>query len=387
LKNRKRFLLVTRNLPPLLGGMERLNLEIARTFGSAGDLTVIGPRGCGEYLPIGTHVEEIPVRPLWRFLLKLLWVAQSVRWKKEFDWVLAGSGLTVPAALMAARGSMTRAAAYLHGLDIVAKHTVYRAIWLPNLRRLDLVLANSANTAELAKQVGIPGDRIRIIHPGTALPGENEGTGRDFRESHGLGNRPILLAVGRLTARKGLEEFICQALPKLALDYPDAVLVVIGGEAIDAISGDGNWRRAGLLELARRNGVSGNLKFLGSCSDAQLHDAYRAANVHVFPGIEIPGDVEGFGMVAIEAAARGLPTVAFAVGGIPDAVSDGVSGKLVSPGDYQELVRQVDRILAAAGQAPYAESAKKFAASFSWMRFEQELLNVIMHDRIPEKTR
>src|SRR3546814_12930756 len=61
---------------------------------------------------------------------------------------------------------------------------------------------------------------------------------------------------------------------------------------------------------------------------------YKAASAHIFPVREIPGDPEGFGMVAVEAAAHGVPTIAFATGGIVDAVAEGESGRLIRPGDY-----------------------------------------------------
>src|SRR3546814_12287140 len=75
--------------------------------------------------------------------------------------------------------------------------------------------------------------------------------------------------------------------------------------------------------------------FLGTITDdALLSVVYKAASAHIFPVREIPGDPEGFGMVAVEAAAHGVPTIAFATGGIVDAVAEGESGRLIRTGDY-----------------------------------------------------
>ena len=70
--SRARVLLVTRNLPPLRGGMERLNLHMALELASAFDLDVIGPSGCAAELPETIHVQEAPHRPMWRFLPNIL---------------------------------------------------------------------------------------------------------------------------------------------------------------------------------------------------------------------------------------------------------------------------------------------------------------------------
>ena len=111
------------------------------------------------------------------------------------------------------------------------------------------------------------------------------------------------------------------------------------------------------------------------CDDASLSAAYRAANVHVFPVREISGDVEGFGMVAVEAAAHGLPTVAYAVGGVPDAVSDGVSGALVEPGDSAAFADAASRWLHADNDARAA--CRVFAERFAWPRFDAEIRRVL----------
>src|SRR5690606_3589327 len=97
---------------------------------------------------------------------------------------------------------------------------------------------------------------------------------------------------------------------------------------------------------AEQTGVAGHLRFLGVITDAQLATAYEAADVHIFPVRYIPGDPEGFGMVAIEAAAHGTPTVAFATGGVIDAVASGQSGQLVPPGDYAALAQAALEALA-----------------------------------------
>ena len=369
-----RILHVTRNLPPLVGGMERLNWHIADELSKRADVRVVGPKGAAALKPEGVVVTEVPLRPLWRFLLASAWrtIIEARRFRP--DIVLAGSGLTAPAAWLAARLAGGRAAAYVHGLDVAVRHPLYRAIWHPVLRRMDRVIANSQPTAELVRRLGVAEDRLRIVHPGVGLPAAPQPLAalHAFREHYGLGDGRLMLSIGRLTTRKGLREFVQQALPAIIEQSPDALLVVIGDAPTDALLA-GVQTQTSIQAAADAAGIGGHLRFLGVITDPQaLACAYESAALHVFPVRSIPGDPEGFGMVAIEAAAHGLPTVAFATGGIVDAVAEGQSGHLVPQEDYPAFTREVLRILADSPGA-WATRAAGFAQAFAWPAFGRRM--------------
>lgn len=369
---RPRILLITRNLPPLRGGMERLNRHIAIELDRWADVTVVGPVGCRSHLPDRVVVHEVPIRPLWKFLL----VSATVAWreaKKGTSIAMAGSGLTAPVALMAAWRARATCLAYVHGLDVVARHPVYRWLWMPMLHRLDAAFANSTCTANLARRAGVANGNVLVLHPGTRIPGLQHPDSQAFRMRFGLGDGPVLLSVGRLTERKGIAEFVAGVLPGLIAIHPDIRLVVIGDDAPDALQKgrvEGGERLA--TQIASLN-LQEHVSRIGSCDEATLEAAYAAADVHVFPVREIQGDIEGFGMVAIEAAAHGLPTVAFAVGGVPDAVLHGESGYLVAPHDYGDFAARVCDVIAAGRDSPMRTSARAFASGFAWHRFGERL--------------
>ena len=355
-------------MPPLRGGMERLNLHLARGLASWADLTVVGPVGCRQFLPKECRVVEVPAAPVSSFLrhsFRAAWVASC----QPMDFVMAGSGLTAVAAKVAALRSGARSIVYVHGLDLLVRNLLYKTFWLPTLRRFDQVIANSSNTAGIAVRMSVSAERINVIHPGVALPEENAGCCAAFREKYRLGGRPVLLSVGRLTARKGIEQFIRYALPLIRRQHPQVLLVVLGDEAADALTVTGRFGKAEIQKIAVDLGLQDNLCLLGPCDDETLSQAYFAADVHVFPVRDIPGDVEGFGMVAIEAAAHGLPTVAFAVGGVPDAVADKCSGYLVPPGHYDMFSERVCQLLDAREEKSMRDGCQRFAQEFSWDKF------------------
>ncbi|GAB6058153.1 glycosyltransferase family 4 protein [Desulfonatronum parangueonense] len=375
-KPRKKALLVTRNLPPLVGGMERLVLHVAEALRREYQVHVIGPVGCAKHLPHDVTTTEIPVHPLPWFLIRACCASvwQGLRYRPDLGF--AGSGLTAPFAWLASRLIGVRCAVYLHGLDIEARNPVYRSIWPLFLRRCDLVFVNSRFSQGLAEVIGINPSRIHVLHPGVALPDQSVAAQKRqaFRKRYVLGNAPVMLYVGRITVRKGLAVFVRDILPLILRERPDARLVVVGDEARQALlQNPGEAERVrGLLD--ERN-LAHAVLFLGQKAqdDPELEEAYFAADVNVFPVQQRKHDNEGFGMVAVEAAAHGLPTVAFAVGGVPEAVQDGVSGRLVKAGDNQGFARAVLEFLHAPNEF-FASQARDFAQRFAWDAFGRQML-------------
>jgi phosphatidyl-myo-inositol dimannoside synthase len=371
-------LMVTRNFPPLVGGMEKLNWHLLAELGPQWRLALCGPAGCKAFAPSDVlAIRETAIRPLPWFLavsmIKAVWLALRLRPKL----VLAGSGLTAPVAWLCARLAGARLVTYVHGLDLVVQSRVYQWCWLPFIRASDLLLANSAHTAMLATSRGIAPARIAVLHPGTGVPPLDPAAAAAFRARHALGDRPLLLSVGRLTRRKGLAEFVAGALPMIVAGHPAALLLVVGDEASDALHGSTGSERERILAAARAAGVESNLRFLGRCDETTLQAAYQASDCHVFPVLELPGDVEGFGMVALESAAHGLQTVAFAVGGVPDAIAAGRSGFLIEAGRYTTFADAVLSILGQPAHAADIGACREFASANDWDAFGRRLRQLV----------
>ncbi len=238
---------------------------------------------------------------------------------------------------------------------------------------MDRLIANSHATAVLAGDIGVPATRIGIVHPGVHMPAHDPQARARFRTTHALGDDPVLLSVGRLSGRKGLREFVTEVLPLIHARLPRVRLVVMGDSPENALFGQAQTADS-IRAAANAAGVGSQLSFLGRGTDQELSDAYSAADIHVFPVRHIPGDPEGFGMVAVEAAAHGLATVAYATGGIPESVADGLSGRLLAPGDAPGFASAVIELLA---KPLPAAGIRNFASRFEWTHFGTALASEI----------
>ena len=143
----------------------------------------------------------------------------------------------------------------------------------------------------------------------------------------------VVLTVGRLVAAKGARWFV------------DEVLTVLPATVHYAIAGSGPEHDA-IAAAAAARGLDRRVHLLGAVSDAEREALLRGADVFVQPNIPTPGDMEGFGLVLVEAAKRGTPVVASALEGMPDAVADGATGVLCAPGDATEWRDAVTKLVA-----------------------------------------
>jgi phosphatidylinositol alpha-1,6-mannosyltransferase len=367
----RRILLVTRNFPPMVGGIERYLHRFAVVAARRGALAICGPAGAERFAPAGTALRTAEPRPIAAFLARAAAAAASQARAFHPDLVVAGNGLVAPVAWIAARLAGARFATCVYGLDLVVDHALYRHAWLPFVRRSDRVLTISSASRDAAIACGVPPDRLSILHPGVDTSKRSTG-GEAFRTRHAIGARPMLLSVGRINRRKGLRPFVERALARVVEAAPDALFVIVGADADDAAGGT-NERIADVLSCARSRGLGDHVRALGRLDDADVLDAYAASDAFVFPVVHVPGDMEGFGMVAIEAAAQGVPTVAFRIGGIPDAIEVGTSGSLVEPGEYERFADEIVSWLRAPDRDAVAASCRAHATRFDWTSFDARL--------------
>jgi phosphatidylinositol alpha-1,6-mannosyltransferase len=190
-------------------------------------------------------------------------------------------------------------------------------------------IAGALTAQAAARMVQLPpGVDEKTFHPGSG--------GAVVRARLGLADRPVVVCVSRLVPRKGQDTLIL-AMPRILREFPDAVLLVVGG---------GPYR--GELEtLAERTGISEAVRFTGPVPWEELPAHYGAGDVFAMPCRTRRGglDVEGLGIVYLEASATGLPVVAGDSGGAPDAVLDGETGWVVPGGSPEQAAERILTLL------------------------------------------
>jgi phosphatidylinositol alpha-1,6-mannosyltransferase len=367
-----KILLITRNFPPLTGGMERLMQNAAQGMAEYAEVTIIGPRGCRQYIAPGVKVYETSPK-LGPFLFMSVWHGLLACLRTRFDLILGGSGLTAPTLALLRLIRRSRTGLFIHGLDLVVNNTLYQSVFVPCIRVANFIIANSANTRDIATRKGVAPDRLRVINPGTRLPDLAGIEPRQaFFDRHQIPFEKVIIFVGRMTRRKGLSRFIRNSLPTILRAEPRSGVLVVGDNPNQALTNTGEQdevKRA-VAEL----GLQDDIRFLGQVGDEDLLACYAHADVQVFPLVEVPDDVEGFGMVAVEAAACGTPTVAFNTGGVADAISE-LNGHLVEPGRYDLLSEQLVNVLRSG--LPANDSCLQHASRYRWEAYHQQLGDLV----------
>lgn len=321
-----RTLIVSNDFPPRRGGIQSFVYGLAR---------LLPPQEVAVYAPNWAGAQRFDARqpfPVLRHPTSLMLPEPSVARRagaavREFGCDTVLFGAAAPLALLAPtvrRAGVRRVVAVTHG---------HEAGWaaLPGARRL---LRRIGETVDVLTYLGeyarsrlarvlSPAAAARMVRlaPGVDVAAFRPGVGRDdVRARLGLAGRPVVVCVSRLVPRKGQDTLI-RAWPTVRRRVADAALLLVG---------DGPYEGR-LRRLARSCDVDDGVTFAGAVDGDGLPGYYAAGDVFAMPcrtrraGL----DVEGLGVVYLEASAAGLPVIAGDSGGAPDAVLDGESGYVV----------------------------------------------------------
>ncbi|MBB5115333.1 glycosyltransferase family 4 protein [Micromonospora echinospora] len=337
-----RTLLITNDFPPRPGGIQSFvhNLAVRQPPGS---VVVYASSWRGAEKFDADQPFEV-VRERTRVLLPTPLIARrAARLARAYDCDTVWFGAAAPLGLLATglrrRAGIRRAVALTHGHEVgwaalpgarSALRRIGRGVDVTTYlgeytrTRLARVLDGLTELRRLA-----PGVDVETYHPDV--------DGKEVRKRLGLADRPVVVCVSRLVPRKG-QDMLIRALPEIRRRVPGAALLVVGG---------GPYRST-LEKLARQTGLEHDVVFTGSVPSDALPAHYAAGDVYAMPcrtrnrGL----DVEGLGIVYLEAGATGLPVVAGDSGGAPDAVRDGETGFVVSGRDVAQLADGVATLLA-----------------------------------------
>lgn len=227
---------------------------------------------------------------------------------------------------------------YAHGEEILLTQTSRKFSWLlPKLYNgASALISNSRNTRSLLHRIGVTLTTIHVIHPAvdaTAFGAERTNPNW-IRKQYDLENSQVLLTVGRLQRRKG-QDMVIRALPKVQEQYPHVKYMIVG-EGDDL---------AYLQSLAEEEGVGRSVVFAGHVGKEDLSGFYAACDIFVMPNRQIGADIEGFGMVFLEASASGKPVIGGKSGGTDEAILEGITGYRVNGDNADDIAETILRLL------------------------------------------
>jgi phosphatidylinositol alpha-1,6-mannosyltransferase len=382
-----KLLLLTELFLPTKGGTAVWAAEVYRRLGGKGIHIVTADAPCAA------DVDAVHPNTIHRLSLKrvpwlkpeslgmyLKFLGRSLRLVLTHRFQAIHAMRALPEGLVAglvARLTLRPVVIYAHGEELTTwgKGGKYKAMRFV-LRHADQVIANSDYTRDELIRMGVDPDRIMLINPGMDverfrpdLPCD------DLKASLGLDpGEQLILSVGRLQRRKGFD-VVVKSLPELAHLGLDVRYALIG------IGEDERYLR----ELAEELGVAERVHLLGHVSPDDLPRWYNACTVFAMPNREINGDTEGFGMVFVEAAACGKPSLAGRAGGTGSAVVDGETGLRVNGEDIQAVSQGLYRLLSqmsmreTMGQRALVRARDQFA----WERVAEKTLRLLEKGSAP----
>lgn len=378
------ILLITSTWPPHVGGAENYLFQIYRRLPNV-ELVVVTSQIRDDFTFDSGQIWRTIRVPREYFIAywhgrrgRLNVLTQLGRIIRENNIDLVVTGFAFPDGLIAWMLKQVFRIPYIihfYGLDFLAPMNYgpwERSKVVQIFQNADQLIGCSNYSRDKVIEVGVEPSKVHSVLPGV-----------DSQRFHPVGlqerlfirrklalpeDAPILLTVSRLVPRKG-HDSVLRSLPHLIREYPNLLYLIVG---------QGGHQET-LQALVEENNLSDHVRFIGEITDSELPVIYQAADLFVMPNRDINGDVEGFGIVFIEASASGIPVIGGASGGTRDAIAEGISGFLVSPINTNEITDCVLRLLS--NQALASEIGRNgrrlVEFEFSWERAAKQVAEII----------
>lgn len=368
------ILFITRKHPPSVGGMQKLSQSLTKEVGRLTPTSTIYWGGSTVFVPFFV---------VYAFLRAVFTVPRSnhVKLIHLSDALLTPLGLALKVLLR------IPVVVTVHGLDVTYDNGLYQWLIPKCLRRMDKIICVSSYTRHQCIKRGVPAALCEVVPNGVNLHEfTDEYTSQGMRNLQSaavdcLRGRKVLLTVGRLIERKGVVHFLTEVMPRILAQRTDVCYLIIG---------EGPQRE--LMETRITSLHLGNhVVLLGRVDDDTLRAAYQVADLFVMPNIPVQNDIEGFGLVALEAAAAGRYVVASKLDGIPEAIVPGQNGILLDPLDSEAFASTILELLADdEKRAALGHKAREFVENhYSWdiiaRKYQQVFMRVVQSQREPRK--
>lgn len=354
-------LLVALEFPPAVGGVETYYGELVAHWPS--EIKVI----------TNEHHELIsPVLPIFGWL-KAFWTVGREIGQYRPDWVLVGEILPLGTVVYLLSCILpVRYGVVLHGLDFAQAQQTPRKRWLARkiINRAGRVICANSVTAKAVTAL-MPENHPAVVNPGVdveALQTVSHEDSEQLRKEYHLEDSFLLVTVGRLVPRKGMDKVI-EALPGIIKTLPQCHYVIIG---------DGPYKST-LESLIKQYKVQPHVTILSGLDNKAKNAWLAAADIFIMPTRVIGHDYEGFGIVYLEAGLQKKPVIAGRGGGVGEAVLGGVTGLQVNGEDTTEITAAVLRLAQDRDlRQRLGDAGYEYAQSLSWSRQIAKLYSALV---------
>ena len=368
----KKTLLLTENFPPKEGGSGRWFWELYSRLPNDKVLIVANDTPEGREFD-KTHELDIVRIELesteWGLAstkgLGFYWetIRKVLKLVKEHGIEEVHCGRVIPEGVIARALKLLAGARYncfVHGEDVeTAATSREHSLLVKNVcKNASMLICNSENTANIVRKLGFDsGSKCEVLHPGVDTSRfEVAAPDTSFRQKMGWSGKRVLLTVGRLQRRKG-QDFLIKSMPALLKEFPDLFYAVVGrGECYDE-----------LISLVDQHKLHDNVCVYPDMDDEALIKCYQQCDIFILPNRTIDNDIEGFGMVLVEAQVCGKPVIAGDSGGTRETMNIGKTGHIIDCSSTENLLNGLSPILRnreiVDGEVDIADYAKN---RFNW---------------------
>ncbi len=306
---------------------------------------------------------------VWPKWLKLLFELKVLIRRENIDHIIVGQILPVGTVVLLLKkmGYISSFSISCHSMDIAHIRGHKKILVKYILKNAQHVFVNSKFTKNLVKSYNIKSSIISIAYP---APKNLPVSKNNVRLNSGIGDDDIvLLSVGRLVRRKGIDK-VLSVLPRLWQSYPNVYYIIIGdGEDRDYLQN--------IIKNLPQDRQS-YVRMLGKLSDEELSDWYAVADIFVLPSRDIDGDVEGFGIVNLEASLVKLPVIVGKNGGVPETVLHNITGYSIDGDDESDLMYALEKLLKnPEKRKAMGATGSEFASNFSWQKSAEVIMKNI----------
>ncbi len=348
---RNNLLFITRKYPPVVGGMEKYSYELYTYLSKHFNTNLIANRKTQKWFPFFFIYATI----------------KSLLIMHKYDYFYIGDPVLSPLGYLIKILSRKPVFLTVYGLDLTYKNFIYRNINLTLARKLDKIICISKNTKDIALKNGFENSKLKIINIGIDYENFNMDvmSKEKWTKKYNINtNQKILITVGRLVKRKGVNWFIKNILNNPELQNYHYYII-----------GNGKIKEKIISNIKRFN-LKKNITILTNIDDFNRNSFYAHSDLFIMPNIKVKNDLEGFGIVAIEAGAFGLPVFTSAIEGISDAIIPGKTA--ITYDNTQECINRLKSFLKDTAKLPPKNEIKKvIKKKYDWNNIIKQYVNLI----------